>query len=238
MKRILLTTALVAAAAATNGVANTASAALQEVAACVPSVIGTPCAPGATLASTTGGVLSLPATTVGAFSISGSSEAGNNTTSAFFNSQTLQLSTTGGLIDIYFTVSGVPTQQVPLVFTSTFTSNQQNADTHSVIESTYLNNSNTPFGTSDTLASATLTNAVLQIAGPFTATRAPGNPVSFTELYQVQLQGCSTQSAGECTGNLTIDLSAAQAVPEPGSLAVLGAGLAGLGFIRYRRRRA
>lgn len=218
-----------------------AQAALQEVTACVPSVIGTPCAPGAALASSSSGTLSLPATTVGAFSISGSSQAGTTATSAFFNSQTLQLSSTnGGLIDIYFTVTGVPTQQVAIGLTSTFTSNQQNATTHSAILSTYLNNNNASFGTSDQLAASTLTSAVLQVGGPFTVTRTPGNPVGFTELYQVQLQGgCATENGGACTGNLTIDLSAAQVpAPEPSTIAVLGFGVVGLlGFTALSRSR-
>lgn len=216
-----------------------AHASIQSVTACVPSTIGTPCAPGGALADTTGPVLTLDPTVIGAFTISGSSNTGTTATSAFFNSQTLQLSTTnGGLIDIYFTVTGVPTQQIPLALTSTFTSNQQNATTHSAILSTYLNNDNSTFGTLDQLGTSTLTSAVLQTGGPFTVTRTPGNPVSFTELYQVQLQGgCATENGGACTGNLTIDLSAAQ-VPEPSTLAVLGFGMVGLlGLARFSRHR-
>jgi MYXO-CTERM domain-containing protein len=182
----------------------------------------------------------MPGTTVGGFTVSGSAIAGTTGSSATFNSQTIQVSTTtGGLLDVYFTITDVPTQGLPLQFTSTFTSNQQNATSHAVVESTYLDNANTAYGLSTLLGSATLTNALLETAGPIVVTTTPAGTVSLTELYQIQLIGCGTQPSGICTGNLTIDLSAvATTVPanEPAALALLGLGLLGVGAIKMRRR--
>jgi len=236
----LLTSAAVAALVAVS--ASPAGASVISAGACVPSSLLIPCAPASTIASGPGPVLSVPATTVGGFSFSGSAISGITTTGATFNSQTITVSTTtGGLLDIYLTIQDVPTQQLPLLFTSTFTSNQQNATTHSVIESTWEDNGNRLFnaGLSTQLASATLTSAILQTAGPFTTTVTPGGNISLTELYQIQLQGCATEPNGVCTANLTIDLNAAQTrtqTPEPLSLSILGVGLVGLGLARRFRR--
>ena len=139
--------------------------------------------------------------------------------------------------NVYFTISDVPTQQVPLLFTSTFTSNQQNATSHEVIESNYLDNANGLFTTpaAGLLATADLTSAILETAGPINTVATPGALVSVTELYQINLTGCGTQPNGLCTANLTIDLNASQ-VPEPASLALLGIGLFGLGTVMHKRR--
>lgn len=213
----------------------TQAAVVISFSACVPGSLAVACSPGAPITSGSPPILSLNPTSVGAFTISGSAETGTTGTSAFFNSQTLQISsTTGGLLDIFATVSGVPTQGQPLVFTSSFTSNQQNADTHSVIESTFLNNGSGNI----TLASATLNNPILQTAGPFSTTETPAATVSLTHLYQIELIGCADQSGGSCTGNLTIDLSAAQVgASEPSALAVLGGGLLSLGLLTTANRR-
>jgi len=236
-KLLYAATALVALAAIP---AAASAAAVLTAGACVPGSLGTPCAGAQIGAAGAPPIFAFGPTVVGNFSVSGGAVAGVTSSGATFNSQTITVSTTtGGLLNVYVTLSDIATQGLPLLFTSTFTSNQQNATTHEVIESTYLDNSNGLFThpAAGLLATADLTSAILQVSGPTTIIKTPGALASLTELYQIQLAGCGSQPNGICTANLTIDLNAAL-VPEPMSIALLGVGLLVLGKIARRKRAA
>ena len=206
MKNLLIGAAAALSLAALA--ASPASAATISVSACTPGALGSPCAPGPTIISGPAGtLLSVPVTTVGAFSINGSANATNTPTAANFQTNTIDVTTAaGGFVDIYFTLTGVTTQQLPLLLSSTFTSNNQSGLTHSVILSTWEDDANGANALANQLGTATLSDAVSETAHVNT-TLTPSALVSITELYEIHLAGCGT---GQCTANLTIDLDASQ----------------------------
>jgi hypothetical protein len=142
---------------------------------------------------------------------------------ASLNSQSMNTSSSSpGTLIVYVTQQGVTT---PLSsnWLSSFTTNQI-TNGWTVNEATYYDPGNGLYAETDPLDSATLTSSN-QVASSTDPANVTTGMFSLTEVFTI------TAIAGGGTANDTIDL---QAVPEPGTLALLGAGLIGLGFIRRR----
>jgi hypothetical protein len=141
-------------------------------------------------------------------------------------SQTIDVQTTGAsTIWIFANETGLTSPLGTNNWVSSFTANLLPAG-WSVLERTCLVNGGVVDVCSPTLHQTTLT--AIGTSGPFTDSFTTTSPYTAVEEYIITATG--TGSA-----NLTIDLSPVAAAPEPASLALLGAGLAGLGLFRRRR---
>jgi hypothetical protein len=69
-------------------------------------------------------------------------------------------------------------------------------------------------------------------------TATPNLTGNYTEAEEYAISfGSACSVLNPCSVDLNISTSAAAAVPEPATLAVLGVGMAGLGYLRQQRRR-
>ncbi len=200
-----------------------ASTALGSAAHANPVIIGYSLDNGSTIAviNTGDGSAGVTGYKVGNYTISLSATGTPVMTNPNFGSNTLTVrSSDGGTITLYATEQDnnavIPSFNIGL-------SNNPLSD-YSVTESFYASSTNVAFATTNLLASATLLPGVTQsMTAPFSLT----TPYSITEVYRIAFEGAGVVDA-------TI-LERAN-VPEPMSMAILGAGLAGLGLTRLRRK--
>jgi hypothetical protein len=145
------------------------------------------------------------------------------------NTQSLNISSrTPGTLTIWITAQGLSFTGVQ-DFTSAFAVNDLTGSIVTVGETTYFSPTNGLYDVGQTMLSSATFNGI-GTSGPFTVSAVPGNDYSVTEEYQIFDKGGSTGN-----DNITIDLTGRAVTPEPGSLLLMGTGLALAGLV-YRRR--
>jgi hypothetical protein len=129
-------------------------------------------------------------------------------------------------LDVFVTIQGLTKTIIHHGFFSGFTENLLPTG-WSVVETTYLDNSNIKYGRATTLGTETFTHATSP--GVFTVADnlAPGSLFSVTERYHIVAKG-----AGSELSTQTISTG----VPEPATWALLVMGFGGAGALLRRRR--
>jgi hypothetical protein len=220
MKKLLATTALIGGLALAGAAANatTISVGLQ----------------------TTGGIVNEASSTTGNLVFAGSmgSWVINDITASdqtllpapgILNSTSLDIKgilTGASTLKVYVTSQGLTGEAALENFLSSFTSNVQEGSVTSVTEQTFVDDANGLFTLTTPLGSH-----VFPDIGTFTQSNsaALSGTYSATEVYTI------VAAAGTGSASSTIDLSAT-AVPEPASIALMGIGLLGVGFVAKRKR--
>jgi hypothetical protein len=159
------------------------------------------------------------------FTVEGSAE-GTPPLTDELDSNIIVSSTGPGTMIIWFTETGITDPVGTVSFTSGLTSDLVEGAISSVTLSTFISPTNgvaPPDGTAlDTATFSAIGNQTT------TNTAATGSgPYSLQEVYTIVATGAGN-------ANLTIDVTAT--TPEPASFALVGTALAGLGWLRWRRR--
>jgi hypothetical protein len=149
------------------------------------------------------------------------------------NTQSLDISSsTAGILTIYITAQGLSFTGAQN-FVSSFAVNALSGSIVGIDESTYFSPTNDLYATGQTLLNSAVFNAI-GTSGPTTTSGLTSGLFSVTERYVIFDTGGETGN-----DNITINLSStplASEVPEPGTLLLVGSGLALAGLLYYRRR--
>jgi hypothetical protein len=130
-----------------------------------------------------------------------------------------------GTLYIYVTEQGLTSPQGVASFLSSFTANLFTGGAVSVIEKTFVSTTNALWGGT---ALGTQTFTSIGSTTQLDTTPSLGSPYSETAEFIVHING---------TGSVNDTINIIDPVPEPMSIALLGAGMIGIGAVRRRSQR-